>query len=222
VSGWLMVGLWGGLVGLDSTSFPQFMVARPVIAGTLTGAIFGRPLEGAMLGFFMEAFALITLPIGAARFPESGTATVAGASAYMAAVEAGLDPGALTLALAFALVWERVTGGSVVLLRRNNGRVLALQGAMSADELERRHLGAMTTDYVRAAIVSAGGGLLGYGLLTLGVDSWALPDGTTLGILTVMAATMLGTTLSLFGGARARRYAWGVGLATGLALLTVL
>jgi hypothetical protein len=221
MSGWLTVGLIGGLVGLDTTAFPQVMISRPLVAGMLTGAVFGRPMEGAILGFVLEAFALITLPIGAARYPESGTATVAATAAYMG-VSTALDPGLLTLALAFALLWEWIAGETVVLQRRGNGRILARQGAVGPDQLERRHLAAMTSDFFRAGIVAVGGGLVGTALIGFGVGSWGLPAGATVGLLTVITATMLGTTLSLFGGARARRVAWGLGLGTGLALAVVL
>ena len=73
---WLIAALLGGFVGLDATSFPQVMISRPVVAGVLTGVLFGRPAEGLAVGFLVEAFSLIILPIGAARYPDSGTATV--------------------------------------------------------------------------------------------------------------------------------------------------
>ncbi len=222
MSAWLLVGVLGGFVGLDTTSCPQMMISRPLVAGTLTGAVFGRPLEGMVLGFVLEAFALITLPIGAARYPEHGTATVAGISAYMAVVEAGIDPGVLALALAFALSWEWLAGETVVLLRHRNGRVFSRPGGTRRGTIERRHLVAMATDFARGGIVAVGGGLLGYGLIALVHGSWALPAGTTVGILTILTATMIAATLSLFGGTLARRVAWGLGLATGLVLTVVL
>ncbi|MFW6331444.1 MAG: PTS sugar transporter subunit IIC, partial [Gemmatimonadota bacterium] len=127
---WLAVALLGALVGLDTTSFAQIMISRPVVAGALAGAVFGRPVEGVMLGFLLEAFALVTLPIGASRYPESGTAAVAATAALMGTV-AGPDPGTLVLALAFALGWERLAGETVVLLRRVNGRLLPRGSAVA-------------------------------------------------------------------------------------------
>lgn len=222
MTAWLMVGLLGGLVGLDATAFPQAMLSRPLVAGTLTGAIFGRPLEGAILGFVMEAFALITLPIGASTYPESGTATVAATAAYLAAVDGGLAPGMIVVALAFALGWERLAGGTVVLQRRNNGQILIRGGALDSRRLERRHLTAMTTDFVRGGVVAASGGVIGHALLRLVDGRWGLPETTTWGAVTVLVATMIGTMLPLFGGARLRRLAWMVGLAVGLALTVAL
>jgi mannose/fructose/N-acetylgalactosamine-specific phosphotransferase system component IIC len=219
---WLPVGLLGGLVGLDATSFPQAMISRPLIAGTLTGTLFGRPLEGAVIGFLIELFALITLPIGAALYPESGTACVAATGAYLAAVPAGLDPGYLVLTLAFALAWERATALTVVLQRRANGRMLIRVGAVPAEKLERRHLAAMSTDFLRGAVVSLGGALLGFALLRLLGPHWGLPADVTARLLTVVAAAMVGTAIPLFGGLRARRVAVAAGVTTGIVVAVVL
>lgn len=211
-----MVALIGGLVGLDGTSFPQAMISRPLVAGALTGAVFGRPTEGVVLGFLLEAFALVILPIGAVRYPESGTAAVAGASAYVAAVPGGLDAAALILTLAFALGWEYVGGASIVMLRRTNGRLLAAGSPVSASELERRHLAAMAVDFLRGSIVSAGGGLLAYGLVRVAQPFWSLPDHVATGALDVVAAGMVGTAAALFGGVRSRRLVLVAGAIVGV------
>ena len=219
---WLLVAMLGGVVGLDATSFPQVMVSRPVIAGALTGMLFGRPVEGLLIGFMLEVFSLGILPIGAARYPESGTAAVAAASAYMAAVPAGLDPASLALVLGFGLVWEHLAGETVVLQRRSNGRMLTGGGAIAAKQLERRHLVAMTVDLLRGAVVSVGGGLLGYGLLRLAAPLWQLGAEPTLAALGILVAGMLGTSIPLFGGWQARKLAVAGGVATGILLAVVL
>lgn len=216
---WLVTGLIGGFVGLDATSFPQVMISRPVVAGVLTGVLFGRPAEGLALGFLVEAFALIILPIGAARYPESGTATVAAAAAYLAATPPGLQPGPLLLALVFALAWERLAGETVVLHRRGSGRLLIGQGPLGPDALERRHLGAMTLDFLRGGVVAATGGLTGYWLLRLLVPLWTLPEPLTLAVLGIAAAGMLGTAVPLFGAGRAARTALVAGVVSGVVLV---
>ena len=222
MTGWLGVALLGGVVGLDATSFPQVMVSRPLIAGALTGALFGRPVEGLVIGFMLEVFSLVILPIGAARYPESGTAAVAATGAYMAAVPAGLEPASLALVLAFGLAWEHLAGETVVLQRRSNGRMLIGRGAIAAEQLERRHLVAMTVDLVRGAVISTGGALLGYGILRLAAPLWDLGEEPTLAALGILVAGMLGTSIPMFGGFRARKLAVVAGLATGALLAVVL
>jgi mannose/fructose/N-acetylgalactosamine-specific phosphotransferase system component IIC len=222
MTSWLMVALWGGLVGLDGTSFPQAMISRPLIAGTITGLLFGRPIEGAVAGFLVELFALTTLPIGAAQYPESGTATVAATSAYLVATPVGLHPGYLALALLFALGWERVAAVTVVMHRRAAGRMLIRANAVEAVTLERRHLASMAVDFLRGAVVSLAGGLLGYGALRVLGPLWGLAPAVTAAILAAIGAGMVATAIPLFGGLRPRRLAVVSGVALGIVAALVL
>lgn len=217
-----MLGVLGGIVALDATSFPQAMVSRPLVAGTLTGALFGRPMDGLAIGFVMEAFALISLPIGASRYPEPGLAAVSAAGAYIAATAPGATAGPLVVAIAAGFLWEWVAGETVVLQRRRNGAVLSRQGGLDERELERSHLSAMTMDFVRGGAIAVAGALIGYGLLTVVQAYWGLPQSITLGMLALLVAAMIGTTLPLFGGARARLVPWGLGVGVGLALVVLL
>lgn len=213
---WIAVALLGGVVGLDSTSFPQVMISRPLVAGAMTGALFGRPGEGVMVGLLMELFSLIVLPIGAARYPESGTATVAATSAYLAVAPAGIDGGALVLVLLFGLLWERLAGLTVVLQRRSNGQLLTRTGTVTAEQLERRHLGAMTIDFIRGGVVSATGGMIGFGLVRLLAPAWGLEPGIVFAALAVISAGLVGTAVPLFGGWRPRKWSLAAGLGFGL------
>lgn len=218
MSGWAAVAVLGGLVGLDTTSFPQMMISRPLVAGTLTGAVLGDPMAGLAVGFIMEAFALLVLPIGAARYPESGTATVAAVAAYLTVAGTPLVPGALALAVGFGVAWEWAAGESVVLLRRQNGRLLLRRAGMPARRLERLHLTAMALDFARGAVVAAGGGLLAAALLQLAAPLWGLDGGSTMALLALVTATMIGTAVPVFGGLRARRLALALGIGVGVAL----
>lgn len=216
---WLVTAILGGFIGLDATSFPQIMISRPVVAGVLTGVLFGRPAEGLALGFLVEAFALIILPIGAAQYPESGTATVAATAAYLASTPPGLEAGSLLLALAFALGWERLAGQSVMLHRQTNGRLLIGGGPLAADALERRHLVAMTLDFFRAGLVAVTGAAVGYALLRLLAPLWELPQSVTLAVLGIAAAGMLGTAVPLFGAGRSARVSLIAGVVVGVTLV---
>ena len=219
---WIAVAVLGGFVGLDATSFPQVMISRPIVTGALTGALFGRPAEGLVLGFVMEAFALIILPVGAAKYPESGTSTVAATSAYMHVAAPGLSPGVLALAVAFGLLWEGLAGATVVVHRRSNGRILLRTGGVPARQLERRHLTAMTMDFVRGSAVALSGGLLGFGAVALAAPAWGLGPEVTLTALAVLVAAMIGTAVPLFGGLPARSAALAAGLGVGLLLALAL
>src|SRR5439155_6711639 len=100
--------VWGTLAGLDLVSVLQGMLARPLVAGTVSGWLLGDLGTGLRIGAALELFALDVLPIGAARYPDLAAAAV---GAVTAAAGAG---------------WSRVLGASVGL-----GLVLGLVGGVS-------------------------------------------------------------------------------------------
>lgn len=215
------VALLGGVVGLDATSFAQVMISRPVVAGALTGWILGDPVTGVMLGALHEFFQLAVLPIGASRYPEAGTATVAATAALLSVSEPAGSAG-LLLALVLALGWERIAGRSVVLYRRSLEFLLfggGGDGTLPPTTLELRHFGALTLDFVRAAAVAVAGALVGGALLRFLLPLWTLPDSVTRSLLTVAISAALGGALVVFGGWTEQRRAFAIGILGGTALV---
>ena len=213
---WLWIALLGGGIGLDSTAFPQIMVSRPLVAGAITGLLFGRPYEGMLLGAVLEVFHIATLPIGAARYPEAGTAAVSGAAAYLF-VTVELEVPTLFLASVFALAWERIAGASVVLVRRANERLVidAARVADPARAITRRHAAALMLDYVRGALVTVVGALAGAALLYALAPLWGLPEVTVRSAIAVATATILAAALVVFGGWQERKRIFLLGILCG-------
>lgn len=221
---WVWVALWGGAVGLDATAFPQIMISRPFVAASVTGLLLGRPLEGVAVGVLLELFALVILPIGAARYPEAGTAAVAAAAGYVTVAGGAQRAELLLAAVVFALVWERVCGASVNALRRYNERLVA--GAedrkpLGPRRLERLHLTALAIDFGRGALVTAGGAALAVWGLGIFDRVGGIGEVAAVGILCVAGAAMAGAALSLFDGWSGRRFALVLGAVCGLILLIV-
>jgi mannose/fructose/N-acetylgalactosamine-specific phosphotransferase system component IIC len=141
--GLVPVALLGAVLGLDVVSFPQAMISRPIAAGTLAGALAGRPVQGVVAGAMLELFALETLPFGASRYPEWGSASVVGGTLYVSQ-PAGTS-GALTVAVCAALVTAWVGGWSMVWHRR----LIARWAAGMRDELTSGSVGAVTALQLR-------------------------------------------------------------------------
>ena len=78
----LPISLLGAILGLDVVSFPQAMLSRPIVAATISGALVGRPVAGLFVGAILELIAIETLPFGASRYPEWGSAAVVGGVLY--------------------------------------------------------------------------------------------------------------------------------------------
>jgi N-acetylgalactosamine PTS system EIIC component len=222
---WLAVTLWGGIVGVDDASFPQAMVSRPLPAATLAGLVLGRPLEGAVIGALLEAFSLTTLPVGAARFPEVGTAAVAAMGAYAAAATGrALDPVLVLLAIVFALAWQRLTGVSVTLFRHLNERLAAVpldSDGVDSGWIVHRHLLALLADLARGMVVTVVGVAVGGPVLARLRPLWGLDAASAVGVLTVCAAAFAASALSLFGGLGQRKRTFLAGVACGLLLLVI-
>ncbi|HVH66475.1 MAG TPA: PTS sugar transporter subunit IIC [Gemmatimonadales bacterium] len=209
----LVLLAWGTLVGLDLVSGPQMMIARPLVAGAIAGAVLGDVKTGLELGVLFELFQYDILPVGAARYPEYGPATVAAVSAaHAAAGTLGLGLGALV-----GLITAMVGGLSLDGVRRLNSRAVQRAGAglESGDPrvLERLHAASILRDAVRAAVVTA----VGLALAQLARDFLAgalTPKGVVLlQVAAVGAALAAGTagTLRLVGrGPGLRWFALGV------------
>ena len=116
----LPLGLLGALLGLDTVSFPQAMLARPLVAATCGGALLGSPLSGLMMGAALELIAVETLPFGASRYPEWGSASAVGGALFADAT--GHPAGSMTISLVAALSTAWVRSWSMVKLRQANAR----------------------------------------------------------------------------------------------------
>jgi len=154
--------VWGTLVGVDLVSLPQMMIARPLVAGTIAGAILGDIPTGLKLGVVFELLQYDILPVGAVRYPEYGPATVAAvATAHAAPGVLGLGLGALV-----GLVTGLLGGVTINVLRRVNSRIVhaAALTLESGDPraLVRLHVGGVLRDAFRAAVVTSVGLVLAW------------------------------------------------------------
>jgi len=162
VHGWALLAV-GTIVGLDLVSFPQVMLARPIVAGTIAGLVLGDVGVGLRLGVLFELFQFDILPVGATRYPEYGPATVVA----VGAAQAFALPFGLGLATLVGLFTAMLGGVSLQILRRMNTRaVTARAPALERGDvgtLVRLHFAGAGRDLLRAAIVTA------IGLVLVGV-----------------------------------------------------
>jgi mannose/fructose/N-acetylgalactosamine-specific phosphotransferase system component IIC len=187
----LLLAAWGTLVGLDLASVPQVMIARPLVAGTVAGAILGDVGTGLRLGVMFELLQLDILPLGAARYPEYGPATVAAvAAAHAAAGPFGVGLGVVVGM--FTGLW----GGISVhwALRPLNTRAVRRASArLEAGDpaaLLRVHASCLGRDALRAAVVTTIGLALAALVRTYVVGTFA-PRGAL-----VVAAAAAGVALA--------------------------
>jgi len=192
---------WGTLVGLDLVSMPQAMIARPLVAGAVAGAMLGDLGTGLRLGVIFELFQYDILPMGAVRYPEYGPATVAAVGAAHAAAGAlGIGLGAVV-----GLVTGLLGGISIHWMRRLNARAVRRDTAAlergDTSVLVRLHVMCIVRDGARAALVTAVGLALAAGVHELLVGGLAVRGAMVLAAVLTGASVAAGTagTLRLVG-----------------------
>ena len=220
----LSLALLGGVLGLDVVCFPQMMISRPLVAATLAGAFAGDPALGLFVGVALELIALATLPFGASRYPEWGSAAVVG-GAIAGALNTG-RPGALSIGVLAALATAWVGGWTLVQLRMwvawlarrrrpaldagSRGAVISLQ------------LAGLTGDAVRAAALTAGAYALLFPVAQATLGVWSLSEPLSRGFIVSIAAAVAGAAAwTIFHSARGARWYFAGGLIVGLLILIV-
>jgi PTS system mannose-specific IIC component len=193
----LPIAMLGAVLGLDVVSFPQAMISRPIVAATLAGAFIGHPPAGLLIGVVLELIALDTLPFGASRYPEWGSAAVVG-GALFAAQPPGM-PGALPASLLAALLTASISGWSMVVLRRFIAtRLERTRDSIetgSRDALFSLHLSGMTMDLLRGALVTTLGMMVFSSLVRAIVAVWGSDSAPSRAVVVVVAAIVAGGAL---------------------------
>src|SRR5207249_7576321 len=190
----LPLAMLGGVLGLDVVSFPQAMISRPLVAATLTGVMLGQSASGLLIGAALELIALETLPIGASRYPEWGSASVVGAAIF--ATHLTHPAGAMTLAVFAALATAWVGGWTMVQLRRWN----AVWARHWRDALEAGSRGAvtslqllgMTTDLVRGALLTAAAYAALAPITTACLGLWSTDPRVSRAVIVTITASIAG------------------------------
>ena len=222
VASLLAVSTLGALLGLDTVSFPQAMLSRPIVAATIGGAFAGDAEIGLLVGATLKLIALETLPVGASRYPEWGSAACVGGALAAAFPES--SAGALAVAVFGAIATAWIGGWTMVQLRNLNATLARRQRA----ELDRGSAGAviglqvagLSADLVRGFVVSAAALLTLHPLATAVVNLWSV-DGrySRAAVITVSAAVAGAAAWKLFHGTVGARRLFIGGLVIGLALL---
>lgn len=218
----LRFAVLGAVLGLDVVSFPQAMISRPIVAATLAGAIAGEPGRGLVVGAVLELVALETLPVGASRYPEWGSASVVGGALYALHPEGAA--GALVLAVTAALAIAWIGGESMILLRRLNGQLARAQATAlqmgSLRSLTLLQLSGLGFDLIRGFVLTVIALHLSLPLLASTVGHWGADPRVSRAVVVSVAATVAGSAVwKLFHMVPRARILFALGIGAGLVRL---
>jgi PTS system mannose-specific IIC component len=172
----------------------------------------------------LELIALDTLPFGASRYPEWGSAGVVGGALF--AAEAHGMPGALPASILAALLTASISGWSMVLLRR----VIAARLERTRDRIEEGsrnallslHLSGMSFDLLRGALVTTIGMMIFSPIVRAIVAVWGSESDYSRAVVVVVAATVAGGALwKVFHSVRHVIWFFVGGLIVSAALLRI-
>jgi PTS system mannose-specific IIC component len=224
VASLLPLALLGAILGLDVVSFPQAMISRPLVAATAAATLLGDPVRGLLVGATLEMFALETLPFGASRYPEWGSAAVVSGSLF--AIHGDTSPGGLTVAVLAGLTCAWIGGWSMVQLRKLNALLARRRHEAVASGSKRVVEGlqvfGLTADLVRGGALTA----LMLGLFTpvqnYVLTSWGSDPRVSRAVVVGIAASVAaGAVWKVVHAAPGARWLLLAGLAIGLAILAL-
>lgn len=218
----VVLSLLGGVLGLDTVSFPQAMLSRPIVGATLAGAVLGNASAGLLIGATLELFAVDTLPFGASRYPEWGSAAVIGGALF---VKAGnFTAGRLTTTVLSALVIAWVGGWSMVQVRKLNAHWARARHDAVASGARRTVIGlqvaGLTADFVRGVVLTAVGLAALQPLQVAALQRWATDAALSREMVAGAAgAVALGAAYKLFHAVHGFGWQFLLGVAGGLGLV---
>ncbi len=218
--------LLGAVLGLDVVSFPQMMFSRPIVGATLTGAFAGAPAAGLVVGVALECLALETLPFGASRYPEWGSASVVGALVGTRGAEHGLlpDPGAWVIGVMAAIATAWLGGWTMVQHRRliarwARPRLDSLASGSMRTVVALQVFG-LSADLARAGLLTLVATLCAWPATTWAIGAWRLGAVETRGVLIIGAAAVAASAVwKVFHGYSVTRRLFVAGLVVGSVLV---
>ncbi len=218
------LALLGGLLGLDVVSFPQAMISRPLVAATLGGALIGQSPSGLLVGAALELIALETLPFGASRYPEWGSASVVGGAIFATYPEH--PAGAMPLAVLAALATTWIGGWTMVKHRQFNAlwasRKRPALEAGSRSAVIGLQLTGMTADFARGALLTAVAYSALAPLAAMCIEIWSTDGRVSRALVVGLAASVAGgAAWKIFHSVSGARWFFIGGLGLGLFLLFI-
>jgi len=209
-----LLTLLGALLALDGTAVGQFMVSRPLVAGTLAGWVLGDPALGLLVGGILELYSIPVFPVGGGEFPEGGPPAVVAVAAAWALP----GPGGVALGTLLGLVWSRLGTLSIRALRRMNETLIPdpAAEAVSPGSVVGAQVAATAMEFLRGGFLTLLGLLSASRLAVFAPEAWPLGWPGTLTFLGLGAALPFGAMVGALGGWQRRGALFLAGVAASL------
>lgn len=218
----LPIAMLGGLLGLDVVGFPQAMISRPLVAATLSGALVGEAFSGLLIGAALELIALETLPFGAAKYPEWGSAATVGGALF--AGHPTHPAGSMTMAVIASIATGWIGAWTMYQLRRFNAyeahRHRSGLDAGARGTVIGLQLTGLSLDILRGMLLTGLMYVAFRPLMTMVIAVWDMDGMISRSLVVGVAASVaMGAAWKLFHSVPWARWTFVAGLVIGLLLL---
>jgi mannose/fructose/N-acetylgalactosamine-specific phosphotransferase system component IIC len=213
----------GAVLALDHAAWPSLLLAQPLVAGALAGAVLGQPQAGLAAGAVVQLLSLKVQPVGGVAVPEAWLGGLAAALCappdVMLRGNAWLDDGRLAPAAAIGVLAMWLGRAALGLQRRLQSRLAAGVAARVA----RGDLACVARAHATGLVLHAGRGAV---LVTIVLVA-ARPCAATLAAAGVtgpagrLALAVGAATLGYEALRRRRALALCIGAAVGLLVALV-
>ena len=220
----LPMAVVGAVLGLDVVSFPQAMISRPIVAATFGGAFLGHAGHGLIAGAALELIALETLPFGASRYPEWGSASVVGGALF--AAQPNGTAGALSVAVLAALATAWIGGWTMHVHRQTIARwARRLRRGLESGSprtVVGLQLFGLTVDLLRGFVLTGLALAVFHPIARASLATWSVDPRLSRAVVVTMAAIVAGAaSWKLFNTFVGARLIFLGGLCAGLAMLAL-
>lgn len=164
----LMTSVWGGLMALERRAFLQAMLARPLVAGTVTGLLLDDALAGLNIGVIFELLHLGGASLGGAHADHDTLPTItAAALAASMGHASGSDSTPAMWALAVLVAAPLGRAGKLLedrldaRARKYFGRALTAADAGNVRQVARQNLRAMWPQFLFYGLLCGAAALAG-------------------------------------------------------------
>lgn len=218
----LPIAVLGGILGLDVVSFPQAMISRPLVAATAAGALVGHGMSGLLIGAALELIALETLPFGAAKYPEWGSAATVGGALF--AAHPAHPAGSMTMAVIASIATGWIGAWTMYQLRRLNAhQAHKHRGGLDAGArgtVIGLQLTGLSLDLLRGVLLTGAAYAVFHPITTRIVAMWDMEGMMSRSLVVGVAASVaMGAAWKLFHSVPWARWTFVGGLVVGLLLL---
>ncbi|MEO5568397.1 MAG: PTS sugar transporter subunit IIC [Gemmatimonadaceae bacterium] len=218
----LPIAILGGILGLDVVSFPQAMISRPLVAATLAGGLMGDAMSGLLIGAALELIALETLPFGAAKYPEWGSAATVGGALF--AGHPTHPAGSMTMAVIAAIATGWIGAWTMYQLRQLNAaaanRHRSGLDAGARGTVIGLQLSGLSLDLLRGMLLTGLAYTALRPLMEMVIAVWDMEGMMSRSLVVGVAASVaMGAAWKLFHSVPGARWTFIGGLGIGIVLL---